>query len=372
MDSADRCVLMVSQPTVAGVAQCVLDWSTGLHRKGWRVVAACPTDGWLATKLQAAGIEVHPWDSQRSPTAGLVGESRLLQRIVADTRPDVILLHSSKAGLVGRLVTRGRTPTVFAPHSWSFEAAHGATAAAALRWERFAARWTHRFLCVSDAERDLGIGSGVRGSYVIARNGIDVTSLKPPADRQSVRRSLGLEQVDHALVCVGRLCEQKGQDVLLQAWPEIAGTHRTLTFVGDGPDLDRLRGQTHDPRVRFLGGMDRQVALDWLAAADLVVLPSRWEGMALVPLEALAVGSPVVATDVNGAREAITPEVGAVCPPEDPGALASAVNQWLSNTERNMEQVRAACRDRAVSAFDVEKTIGILDNTLNAVSQESR
>lgn len=361
-------VLMISQPTTAGVAQCVLDWSAGLAARGWEVSVACPDDGWLRAKLATAGIAVHRWQSQRSPTAGLRSESGALRTIIGQNRPEVIFAHSSKAGLVARLVNRNRLPLVFAPHSWSFEAVHGATAAAALRWERVAARWTRRFICVSDAERDLGMRSRIHGRYVVARNGIDVTALRPVPDRTTLRESLGIGAAQVALVCVGRLSEQKGQDVLLAAWPHIQAPERTLILVGDGPDEAQLRASVADPTVRFVGHTERDVALQWLAAADLVVLPSRWEGMALVPLESLALGTPVVASDVNGTREVITDDVGALCPADNPQALASTVNAWLASPRPT---ARRDARARVVAGFDLAHTVETIDRTLRSTVADS-
>ncbi len=364
MNHRNPSVLMVSQPTVAGVAQCVRDWASGLRDRGWRVEAACPADGWLHESLTADGIVTHLWQSQRSPTAGLRQESRDLSKILTAVDPDVVFLHGSKAGLIGRLVLRGKSPTAFAPHSWSFEAVTGSVGAVALRWERFAARWTARFVCVSEAERDLGLRSRINGRYVVARNGVDLQALAPRADRSALRQALGIPEATEALVCVGRLCEQKGQDVLLRAWPDIRTPQRSLTLVGDGPDRTALEHLAPTDGVVFTGDVERARALDWMAAADLVLVPSRWEGMALVPLESLAQGTPVIASDVNGSREAITDEVGGLCPPDDPTALAAVVNRWLDATAGRADEIRQACRERVAGDFDLRATIATLDRTL--------
>lgn len=356
----ERSVLMVSQPTTAGVAQCVLDWSTGVGQRGWRVSVACPTDGWLGTAAHERGIDVHRWDSQRSPHKAIRSESQHLRRIVAATEPEVVFLHGSKAGLIGRLVLRGRRPTLFAPHAWSFEAVHGATEVAAQAWERTAARWTTGFVCVSQAERELGLRRGIRGRYTIARNGVDLQALRPPADRAALRELFAVPLDARVAVCVGRVCEQKGQDVLVQAWHD--RPDRRLAIVGDGPDLAALSARP-SAGVHFTGGVDRATALQWLALADVAVLPSRWEGMALVPLEALAMGTPVVATDVNGVREAITADVGTIVPPGDPQALAGALDRWLAVPPD--AAVRTRCRDRVTSQFDLNDTIAVVADALS-------
>ena len=357
---------MVSQPTVAGVAQCVMDWSIGLRQRGWNVIVACPGDGWLATRLMDSEVDVRRWDAVRSPVRGLPTESTRLTTIVEQTDPDIVFLHGSKAGLIGRWVLRGRLPTAFAPHSWSFEAVTGAVSWAALQWERLAAKWTRLFVCVSEAEQSLGQRSGVSGEYLVARNGIDLEAVQwfSDQDRNSLRGDLDIPPTTQALVCVGRICPQKGQDVLLHAWPEVATDDRTLTFVGGGPDLALLSGTNNDPRVRFLGDSDRVEALRWMTAADLVVLPSRWEGMALVPLESMAVGTPVIASDVNGMREAVSANVGQLVRPEDPRALAAAIRDWLDNAGPD---VRKASRRHVEDGFDIQKTISTIDDALRDI-----
>ncbi|MEI2621482.1 MAG: glycosyltransferase [Candidatus Nanopelagicales bacterium] len=262
---------MVSQPTVAGVAQCVMDWSIGLRQRDWNVIVACPGDGWLGTRLMDSDVDVRHWDAVRSPVRGLRTESTGLAAIVKQTDPDLVFLHGSKAGLIGRWVLRGRRPTAFAPHSWSFEAVTGAVSWAALRWERLAAKWTRLFVCVSEAEQSLGKRRGLSGEYLVARNGVDLEAVRwfSDQDRKGLRGDLDIPPETQALVCVGRICPQKGQDVLLHAWPDVATDDRTLTFVGGGPDLALLSETNNDPRVRFLGDSDRAEALRWMAAADL-------------------------------------------------------------------------------------------------------
>ncbi|MGW0584114.1 glycosyltransferase family 4 protein, partial [Streptomyces sp. NPDC002920] len=135
------------------------------------------------------------------------------------------------------------------------------------------------------------------------------------------------------VVCMGRLCRQKGQDVLLRAWPDVVRQvpGARLALVGDGPDGERLRAGAPES-VAFVGAVADSVP--WYRAADLVVLPSRWEGMALAPLEALACGRPVVVTDVDGARESLPDALVPHClvPSENPAALAGAVTGLLSDT----------------------------------------
>ncbi|MEU3523465.1 glycosyltransferase [Streptomyces sp. NPDC038707] len=316
-------VLHLAQPVDGGVARVVLDLVRAQLAAGLPVTVGCP-GGALAEGLRELGAEVRHWPARRSPGPGLPGEVRRLVRLVEEVRPELVHAHSAKAGLAARLAVRGRVPTVYQPHAWSFEAAGGLTGALALRWERWGARWADRVVCVSAAERATGLRAGVRAAYTVVPNGIDTTRFSPgPAPREGDRP---------LVVCVGRLCRQKGQDVLLRAWDTVLGTlpRARLALVGNGPDHEALRARAH-PSVEFAGAVADVVP--WYRAADLVVLPSRWEGMALAPLEALGCGRPVVLTDVDGARESLPPALAARClvPPEDPGALARAITGLLSD-----------------------------------------
>ncbi|HEX9375677.1 MAG TPA: glycosyltransferase family 4 protein [Actinomycetota bacterium] len=301
--------------------------------RGWDVTVACSDDA-AARSWRERWPEVRhvAWNAVRGPGPGTPREIAALRAIIRETAPDLIHLHSSKAGMAGRLLLRGRIPTVFQPHAWSFEAVGGPVRRAAAAWERRAARWADVILCVSEAERSRGVEAGVRGRLRVIPNGIDVEALRPATDgdRIDARRRLGLDPSRPLVVCVGRLSRQKGQDVLLAAWPRVRRDvpAADLVLVGDGPDRAVLEGRGVDG-VRFAGLRDD--VPDWLAASDLVALPSRWEGMPLVVLEAMARGRSVVAADADGVREALPVEAGAIVPMEDPAALATAVSTRLDD-----------------------------------------
>lgn len=351
-------VLHLTQPVDGGVARVVTDLVRAQLADGLHVTAVCP-DSALAGQLRTLGAHVRHWRATRSPGASLVREVRQLARLLDEARPDLLHAHSAKAGLAGRLAVRGRIPTVFQPHAWSFEAVGGSTAALALRWERWAARWAARVVCVSEAERATGVHAGITGRWAVVPNGIDPERFRPaPAD--AVRAGLAPLAGPHGraplAVCVGRLCRQKGQDVLLRAWDAVQRQvpDARLVLVGDGPDRDRLRAAA-PASVLFAGAVAD--ASPWYQAADVVVLPSRWEGMALAPLEAMACGRPVVVTDVDGARESLPRSFTGPClvPPEDARALAGAVAALLLDPS-----LRASLGDRGrrhvLSLHDVRHT----------------
>ncbi|MEE1827230.1 glycosyltransferase [Streptomyces sp. BE20] len=358
-------ILHISQPVDGGVARVVVDLVRGQREAGHRVLVACPRGGRLAEEAGAVGALVLDWPARRSPGPAVAAEAWRLRRIVRAAAPDMVHLHSAKAGLAGRLAVRGAAPTVFQPHAWSFAAVDGALAAATLRWERYATRWAHRLLCVSVQERADGVAAGLHADWAVVPNGVDVRHYAP-AERRAARVMLGLELDAPLAVCVGRLCRQKGQDVLLDAWPEVQRRvpSARLALVGGGPEEARLaavvRESAEPARVRLVG--DVADPRPWLAAADLVVLPSRWEGMALAPLEAMASGRPVLLTDVPGARECLPPaeRKSAVVPPEDAAALATRMAEALSDPIE-CERRGARLREHAAARHDVRSVVEQVD-----------
>src|SRR5581483_8466125 len=155
----------------------------------------------------------------------------------------------------------------------------------------------------------------------------------------------------------GRFTRAKALDVLSAALAQLDDV--TLLAVGDGEERAALRG----PHVRLLGSQPRERVLEVLAAADAAVLSSAWENFPHVLVEALAVGTPVIATRVGGVPEIVTDgENGLLVPPNDPDALAGAVRRFFDDPE-----LRARLRAGAapsVRRFDEQTVLDTLEQAL--------
>ncbi|HEX2773700.1 MAG TPA: glycosyltransferase [Micromonosporaceae bacterium] len=353
-------IVHVTQPTDAGVAAYVAALSADQQARGWDVAVACPDDGRLRDDLAALGICRIPWQAGRTPNASVVGEALRLRRLLDHARPELVHLHSSKAGLAGRLAVRGRLPTIFQPHGWSWLAAARPLVWATVAWERLAARWTSLFICVGEGEAAQARAHDLAGPYCVVRSGVDLMRFRPAAegDRRTARALLGLALDAPLAVCVGRVSRQKGQDVLLAAWPAVrsACPDATLALVGGGDLLETLRNQA-PPGVKFVGPVEDPHA--WYVAADLVVLPSRWEGLPLTLLEALAVGRSVVGSDIPGIADALPEKAGAVVPVEHVAALAEAIGYRLRYPDVAGAEGEAGANYAAAEA-DVRRTFDAL------------
>ena len=159
------------------------------------------------------------------------------------------------------------------------------------------------------------------------------------------------------ILYTGFLIPRKGVRYLVDALALLPSrlAHVRLVIVGEGPEEANLRRQVADlglePRVEFAGFQPQSVVADWMQRAQLFVLPSLEEGQGVVMLEALASGTPVIASDVDGIREVVTPEVGRRVPPADPPALAAALTDLLSDPAQRAAMA-AAARRRAEIHYD--------------------
>jgi glycosyltransferase involved in cell wall biosynthesis len=216
-----------------------------------------------------------------------------------------------------------------------------------------------------------------RGRVRIVPNGADLPDevTESPVVRR-LRQQLGAGVLRPLWVCVGRLEEQKGQDVLLDALAQLRG--RGVDFVavlaGEGPRRGALEEQVRalelGSRVRLLGQVGDIGPV--LAAADAVVLPSRWEGLPLVLLEALVRGRPVVASAVGGIPEVVVDgEHARLVPPGDVAALAAVLEEFHRHPDAAVRLGRrAAARARESYTWSrvVEAYEAVYDEVLGLAS----
>jgi phosphatidyl-myo-inositol dimannoside synthase len=263
----------------------------------------------------------------RDPTAallvpGLVAAlATATRRVANELRPDVIHAHWWLPSGLAALATRG-VPLVITLHGSDVGLAQhagvGALARAVASRAAFVAAVSEPLL--QEARAALRLDPERSG---VVRMPIAVNSAhhtEPPRDAPPWR-----------LVAVGRASPEKGFDVLLDA-VHIArrdGADVTLDIIGDGPDRAALEARSAQlglaGAVRFLGQLPRAALYERMATAHAVVVPSRREGLGLVAAEALALGRPVIASDVGGLPEVVTAGTGMLVPPGDAAALAHAL-----------------------------------------------
>lgn len=183
---------------------------------------------------------------------------------------------------------------------------------------------------------------------IVVHNGVPVPERAPDA-----RERLGVAADSVLVAGIGRLAPQKGWDVLCRAAPTLRArcAHADVVIVGEGPERRSLAPLAREHGVRLLGG--RRDAASLLAGIDVLVAPSRFEGLPLVLMEALHAGVPVVATDIDGNRDVVG-DAGVLVAREDPAALGAALGELAADPERRTE-LAGRGRERAAERFTVER-----------------
>jgi len=322
-------------------------------------------EGDYHAEIATSGVPHHPMASlvrELAPPTDFRALGALVT-LFRRLRPQLVHARSAKARFLAPLAARlARVPvTLQTVHGWSFNNAIDRRRPLFIRLERLARRLCDATVLVSQQDLTEGVSLGVLpptavadGTALVIRSGIDFGAIVPldPRARRALRTAEGVPDSRPVISLVQRLSAPKTPLVFVHALPRILAARPdvALWIVGDGP----LRTETEaaigaaglSGRVRLLGL--RKDVPDVLSASDVTVHSSLREGLPRVVLEALAVGTPLVATAVGGVPDAVVDGVnGLLVPPEDPAALAGAVLTTLADpaaAARRAEIGRAAVR----------------------------
>ena len=244
-----------------------------------------------------------------------------LTRVLKQLKPDVVHTHSSKAGIMGRWAAhRTGVPVILHTiHGLAFTASSNAAVNGVYRLaEKLTAPISTRIIGVADAmvEQSLAGGVGRREQYVTVYSGMETAPfLSPPVSRDEVRMSLGIGPEHVVAGTIARLFDLKGHDDLLAVAPELCSKYPQLRFmwVGDGSLRDRFQRQVRDMGLadRFImtGLVPPTRIAELVGAMDIVVHPSRREGLARALAQGALAAKPVITYDIDGNREALQADI---------------------------------------------------------------
>ena len=345
---------------------------------------ACAPNGPLADKVIAEGMRFVPVPSFRqelSPLKDLTAIAELL-RIIRHGGYDVIHTHNSKAGFLGRLAAHlaGHPAIVHTIHGFSF---HDRTSPWQ-RWlfiklEQLAAKWCHRIISISDGLVQWAAVSRIepRCPIDVIYSGIEFAEFEKDVDRTRIRHELGLSDSLPTVGIVSKLWEGKGHEDLFRAVAILKerGCRLQLLVVGEGPMERSLRSLADDlgiGRDIIFAGFRKDVP-ECTEAVDIATLPSHFEGMGRVLLEAMARSKPIVATRVGGIPDVVVDgSTGILVAPGNPEECAEALSRLISDPTERAAMGRRG-KERLVERFSsdkmVEGTSRVYTEILAAVSQ---
>ena len=305
-------------------------------------------------------------------------------RLLRRERYDIVHTHLAKAGVVGRVAARlaGVPVTVHTPHTISFRA----SASPLLNWafrfaDRACAPLCQKIITVSrlNATTYIDARIGRAEQYVTIYSGVETGKYSAPVDRATCREELGIVDGDLLVAWIGRLNRQKDPVTFVRAARLIRDRYPRARFVlvGDDP-----LGESLEPEVRAaIEGLHLGAAIQLLgyrtdinrilAAADLVMHTSLYEGLARSVVEAMLAGVPLVATAVDGIPEAVVSgeRGGLLVAPGDPMALAEAATQLIENPDL-AARLAAAGQSWARERFDVRDMVSALDGLYQKLWQD--
>ena len=382
MDSIGLNVLhVVTQLELGGAQRSTLELLARLDRRKFRP-SLLSSDGALAQRArQIPGLPVTLWSSLRARPHP-VADGWTLARLVLFIRRGgyrLVHTHSSKAGILGRWAAHlAKTPVVVhTVHGWGFHAFQRPWARRFYQGlERRASRITDGLIVVSERDRDTAVrlGIGQPGRHRLIRYGIVAERFARDGVPQAVhRRALGLDPHQPVVGTVACLKPQKAPLDFVRACALIKRQIPEAQFllIGDGalrPQVERLRRRVGlESSLHLLGWRDD--IPDLLASMDLFMLASRWEGLPIACLEAMASGLPVVATAAGGIPELITHgENGWLVPVAQPEQLAQAAVRLLQDSrmrDRMAEAGRGSLDGRYAMARMVGQTEQLYEELLS-------
>lgn len=223
-------------------------------------------------------------------------------RLVRTENPDIVHLHSTFAGVLARLVilltfSKNKPKIVYCPHAFSFlmeSSCYKKNLYIAI--EKFFSVVTDCIICVSDYERRAAIDCGMNEKkLVVIHNGVP--------ERKPRLRQRGFDNRAIQLLFVGRFDFQKGYDLLVSAMKDLNNANFHLIIVGDSVNEDVKRITLSN--VTYTGWLTSQEVESYFLNSDVLIIPSRWEGFAMVPLEAMSYSLPIVSSDSTSLPEVV-------------------------------------------------------------------
>lgn len=351
----------------------------GLAARGHEVEVACD-GGDVDPRLPGAGVVVHPFAfPKKGSPMRFAAATRKMTQLLRDRGYRCVNSHNRNASIVARLAAwRAGVPVnLYTAHGFYFHDGQSALAReATVLVERALARITDHTLSQSREDIDIVVGRGITDADSIdyIGNGVDLGRFHPRGERAALEHKLGLGPASFRVATTGRIVAGKGFGDLVEACARIPGARLVVVGGNIAGDIQPYEGELRE-RAAALGVTDRvhitgivSNVEDYLATADVFVLPSYREGMPRALIEAMAMDLPSIATAIRGCREIVVDgETGWLYPAGDVDALATRL-AWCQDHAPERAAVgrrggEAARRDFSEAAY-VDRQISAIESLL--------
>lgn len=363
-----KIVYIITKADEIGGAQIhVRDLSIAMTKLGHQVTVIVGEIGALTEQLKDNGIN-YIVESKLirniSPLKDIICTIKL-RSILKQLSPDIVSLHSSKAGIIGRSALIGtKIPCIFTAHGWAF--ADGVSDQRKKFYifiEKLFSKFCDNIVTVSHQDKNLAVKYNVAPSekQIVIHNGMPDKTIDFP------RKNEPSDTVN--IICVARFSEQKDHISLLKSLTTIDSLNWTLNLVGKGPlesEVKMLAEQLNiSSKINFLG--ERHDVSKLLSSSDLFILPSNWEGLPRSIIEAMSFSLPIIASDVGGVSEMVSHSNGFLIPRGDIEKMSNALKTLIENKDTRIQMGKSS-REIYCNGFNFQQ---MLDNTHHLYRQIS-
>ncbi|PUZ23171.1 glycosyltransferase family 1 protein [Chitinophaga parva] len=363
-DKKIRVLETIRQGKIGGGESHVLDLVATLNKDEFEPVVLSFTDGPMIEALQQMGIPVRVIQSEK---AFDIGVWKAVKRFIAAEKIDIVHVHGTRANTNVLWAARSLgLPIVYTIHGWSFhEGLHPVAKRLRIAAEKFITGKARVNICVSAANQQAGNHAFGTFNSIVIRNGVNLQKFNAAGGYTDIRALFNIP-ADKIVVCyIARMTYQKDPLTMVRAFAQAhAGAPQLhLLMVGDG----ELKEATMQEATKL--GVERMITFAGfrqdipaiLSAADIYCLPSLWEGFPIGVLEAMAMGKAVVATDVDGTREAVTHNKnGVLVQPQDVNGIAQELIALATDPQRRAS-LQEEARATVLQNFNVTGMTGAVE-----------
>lgn len=362
-------ILHITQAAIGGTATYIMSLIKNFDKDIFENVVICPQYGDLTAKLKNAGVNVFNLDMKRE--ISLFSDIKhlfILIKYIGRIKPDIIYLHSSKAGALGRVASLlTRIPCIYNPHGWSFDMDISYKKRYLYsKIEKILALFTCRIINISKHDLNLALKNNISSSekLILIENAIDTNCYKCVDDlrkqKEEIKKILNIPVDKKVIGMLARITKQKNPRKFICICEELNRVRNDLHFVliGDGElrhEIEKLIKLKKLNNISISGWCDEDKLKFYLSVLDVGILTSDWEGFGLAILEYMVCKIPVVASKVGGIVDIIDHKYD--------GFLATSVDEFVEyiNLLLNDSELRKIiihnAYNKVISKYDIRRLI---------------
>ena len=328
--------------------------------------------GWLEDKMIEEKIKFYP-NKYFTNSLNLFKHLKAIKKIkevIKIFKPDIIHCNSSTAGFLGRIVIKNKVPALFTAHGWAFtEGVPFLRKRWAILAEKFISRYCQKIICVSEFDKNLALKYKItsENKLIVIHHGVKIgNSLidqRPPKESDLKSSPTGRVTFEYQkIIFIGRLTEPKNPLLLLKAFNDLSPLLKEkseIIIVGEGSKrkiLEKfIQKNNLNNKIKLLGSIPRDKVFNLLKDSHIFVLTTNYEGLPYTILEAMSCGLAIIATDVNGVKEAVE-NCGFLVKKGSREEVKECLKKLLENPELT-QKIGRKCREKVMKEFSLEKML---------------